>query len=368
MLKRVYVDNYACLVNFEWLPRQTDLLLGANGSGKSMVFQCIRSLQSFVVGETDVAAAFPSAKLTRWSHQKVQTFELQVMGNGGTYNYLLKVEHGDVQGKSRVLAEEIKYDEGTIFSSRLGQAQLYRDDFSRGPEVSVDWTRSAMSVLGQRSDNRRLMWLREWFLNLLCVHPNPSSMASQSESEESRLTYARSNLSSWMRNWIQEDPSRAVNLGAALGPVIPALGSIGFQPGLQGGKSLCIRTSLDGAQVTYAFDELSEGQRQLIALYILASLVREMPMVLMIDEPDNYISLREIQPWLSMITEAVEGSLSQVILISHHPEVMDYLAPLGWTLLTRGDGGPARIRDLGPLGSVGGLSLSDAIARGWYDE
>ncbi len=41
MLKRLYVDNYKCLVNFEFVPQQIQLLLGVNGTGKSSVFDVL---------------------------------------------------------------------------------------------------------------------------------------------------------------------------------------------------------------------------------------------------------------------------------------------------------------------------------------
>ena len=37
MLKRLYVDNYKCLVNFELFLEPTTLLVGLNGTGKSTI-------------------------------------------------------------------------------------------------------------------------------------------------------------------------------------------------------------------------------------------------------------------------------------------------------------------------------------------
>jgi len=37
MIKRLYVDNYKCLVNFDLKLDELSLLLGLNGSGKSSV-------------------------------------------------------------------------------------------------------------------------------------------------------------------------------------------------------------------------------------------------------------------------------------------------------------------------------------------
>jgi predicted ATPase len=37
MLKRIYVDNFRCLVNFELKLDRVNLLLGRNGTGKTTV-------------------------------------------------------------------------------------------------------------------------------------------------------------------------------------------------------------------------------------------------------------------------------------------------------------------------------------------
>lgn len=48
--------------------------------------------------------------------------------------------------------------------------------------------------------------------------------------------------------------------------------------------------------------------------------------VLCFDEPDNFVSLTEIQPWLQFLRDAVAEQGAQALVISHHPEVIDYMA------------------------------------------
>jgi AAA15 family ATPase/GTPase len=49
MLKRIYIDNFRCLVNFELNFDSINLFLGGNGSGKSTVFEALRKLQSLLI-------------------------------------------------------------------------------------------------------------------------------------------------------------------------------------------------------------------------------------------------------------------------------------------------------------------------------
>lgn len=51
MLKRLYIDNFRCFVNFEYKPERKQLLLGANGSGKSSLLDAVRAVQAFVCGD-----------------------------------------------------------------------------------------------------------------------------------------------------------------------------------------------------------------------------------------------------------------------------------------------------------------------------
>ena len=51
-----------------------------------------------------------------------------------------------------------------------------------------------------------------------------------------------------------------------------------------------------------------------------------------------------------------------MIILSHSPEVIDYVGPAGAILLERPEGGHTRI---GTLPTGGALRLSELMARGW---
>jgi ABC-type glutathione transport system ATPase component len=100
------------------------------------------------------------------------------------------------------------------------------------------------------------------------------------------------------------------------------------------------------------------GQRVLIALYTLLRFAERSTIPLVcIDEPDNFVSLAEIQPWLMAISQTVEDHGSQVLFISHHPELINYLAPQDAVLLRRPEGGPTRVL---PFPAAPGSTLTPA--------
>jgi len=67
MLKRLYVHNYKCLVNFEInFDRDISLFLGTNGSGKSTVFEVLTKLRRVIVDEEKVENVFRRSDTPRW--------------------------------------------------------------------------------------------------------------------------------------------------------------------------------------------------------------------------------------------------------------------------------------------------------------
>ena len=119
-------------------------------------------------------------------------------------------------------------------------------------------------------------------------------------------------------------------------------------------------------KVEYRIDQLSDGQRALIALYSLIVLTDDRRVSLFIDEPDNYVALREIQPWLSQAIEGEESdtALEQIVVVSHHPITLDHMAGAHGRWFFRDGDGPVRVTEKAMVAS-GGLKLSDTLARGW---
>ena len=87
------------------------------------------------------------------------------------------------------------------------------------------------------------------------------------------------------------------------------------------------------------------------------------------DEPDNFIALREIQPWLTKVLERTddEESPPQVLIASHHPELLNRMAFDEGLLLYRPGGRQTRVRPFDDPEQTG-LSASEIIARGWEHE
>ena len=111
------------------------------------------------------------------------------------------------------------------------------------------------------------------------------------------------------------------------------------------------------------FDELSDGQRCLIALYMLLEQWSQEGGTLFIDEPENYLMLVELQPWMHATTERVDDA-HQILVISHHPEWLDAWAVPSGIHLRREAGSYTRWAPF-EVSADSDLSPSELIARGW---
>ena len=366
MLNRIYIDNYKCLVNFDLTVCPLNLLLGPNGAGKSSVFEVLRKLRSFITGENKLEDLFQDLSRTRWQTLRVQTFELELEGNDGLYKYQLAAEHDELGEKVRVKHERLWFEGNLLLLFEEGEMHLYRDDYSAGPVYPYDWTLSAVASIFPRRDNKKLTWFKNRIQQLVVVQIAPSLMRSDSNQEDPIPNDSLENFVSWYR-YLSQDQGMTLAVTDILRKILPGFDYFGFEsfgvknrrlkayfynPGLKNGLG-------------YSFEELSDGQRTLICLYTLLQSARKYGYILCLDEPENFLALPEIQPWLIELYDECQEGETQALLISHHPEMINYLlaSPVGYWL-ERDEHLLTRLKPI-VAEPDDGLPVSELIARGW---
>ena len=369
MLHQLYADNYKCLVNFELPLKDLTLLVGPNGAGKTSVFDVVFRLRRVLVdgikiGERD---AFPTSTLTRWDTRDVQSFGLHVEVDGDRFHYQLEVKHERATGRARILSEQLHASEQPLFSCELGEAQLYRDDHSEGPQLSVDWEESFLARVSAGRDNKRLNRFMDFMRSLVVCGLHPPSFVAESVRESTVLVRDGANFADWYRHLVQERTELVVDFASNLKEVLQDFRGIRMEK--VGEDTRAMLVSWNGREgYTLRFDEISDGQRVLIVLYALIGLAGDQGVTLFLDEPDNYAALAEIQPWLMALVDACGNGKCQAIVCSHHPELIDYLGTDKGILLDRTDSGVTRTRDLSAMELEGELRLSQVVARGWLGD
>ena len=372
MLTRFYADNFMCLVNFELTLDETNVLLGPNGSGKTSVLLALSSLQALVARGAKIEEVLPTKDLTQWQDRDEQRFELNLKIDQNNYQYALVVRHdrnrhhGD-RHRMKIVEESLTHNDKPIFDFRDGNAQLYHDDYEEGPSYPFDWSRSGVGALNERHDNKKLTQFKHALANFIIASPCPPLFESETRSEDDFLDQHMKNFVGWYRHAAQENMGEIAELFKTLREALPGFDSINLTE--SGENSRILKVAFSRPEEELCFDrfglhQLSDGQSMLVALYGLLFLSAGRRASLFLDEPDNYLSLREIQPWLAEVDQRCGDTLEQAVIVSHHPVTIDYMAGARGRWFRRDGTGPVRV-STEPEEKIEGLSLSETIARGW---
>ncbi len=369
MLRRLSVDNYKCLVGFDLQLDEFNLLIGDNGVGKSAVLSVLRAVRGLLRGTSKVTDddVFPVGTLTRWQESLTQTVELETELCGDICTYRIEIAHDVALGLARITKETLSDSVGPLFEFAKGDVQLYRDNHSEGPVYTADWTESALARVQHRHDNQRLSRFVELLRGATILTIRPESVHAHSDREDRWLEPDASNLVNWYRHIVQETPKLVADYEAALGESICDFQGMRLEKVGIATRACMVDLLIAERQFAVALDELSDGQRALIVLYGLVHLGRGHLGLLVVDEPENFLSLREIQPWLTEIEDACGQGPTQVVLCSHHPELIDLVSSYAGLVLQRdANGRTAAARPPSDM-YESGLRYSELIARGWNE-
>jgi len=356
MLKQLYVDNYRCFVNFRLDLQELTLLVGPNGSGKSSVLDLLHGLRQLLSGTAKVLdpTVFPTRSLTRWQTHAIQVIEVVAsIEKDDELTYRLEIEHERETRRARIVAETLVAASGPLFEFLMGQVQLYRDNHTTGSTYSADWEESALarvvpSFVNNRCVNNRLTRFLEVMRGVSLCALDPKRFQPESLSEEPVLQLDGSNFASWYRHQIQERQDLMPDVIGTLREVLDDFFTIRMERvGTEARAFIVVFRNVE-QPYELRLDELSDGQRATIALYALVRLAGPTDF-LFLDEPDNYLALAEIQPWLMALADACGDRPRQAVLCSHHPELLDYLGAQWGVLLKRERSGSISTRRISEI-------------------
>ena len=367
MLKRFYADNFRCLTNFELKLDEANVFLGGNGTGRTSVLTVLRKLQQLIARGGRVDEVFPARDLTLGHGRNEQRFELETCVDGHTFGYGVTVDHDPDRRRMRITEETLVHDGKPIFEFTDGTAHLYHDDYDGGPEYPFDWSLSGVGALHERPDNKKLTQFKKDIGNYVIAGTCPPLIKPETREEEEFLEPLMENFVGWYRHYSQENMGAVGTLFDSLRECLPNFEAMRLRESGENSRALkAVFRSPSMKTVEYGLDQLSDGQRALIALYSLIVLTDDRRVSLFIDEPDNYLALREIQPWLAQAIGRCGESLEQLIVVSHHPVTIDHMAGARGRWFFREGDGPVRVTEKAK-GDSGGLPISEMIARGWEE-
>jgi predicted ATPase len=370
MLTSVRIHNYNCFVDFELeLPRRL-LLVGSNGSGKTSLWEALAGLQDVVGRGVEVERVFPTRSLTRWlPDAPVQKFALDLQLGTEEYRYEIAIEHDLVRRVPSISHEHLSANGQTLYNFGVGEVHLYGDDPQVFPRQSFPFghKRSFLSELDTPQDNKRTIRFRESLANLWLLKPSPERLEPTTGGEAPWLDRDGRNFASWFRGVLVERQGLSNELFEALRPILPGLRGVAFERISSAVRELMLTFRTGGVDYKLSASELSDGQRALLVLYGFLLGAVDHAALVFLDEPETGLAPHEMAPFLAALSKALDAHEGQAIVTSHHPAVVDYLAPIATARFSRPAGGPARI-DAVTLETTGGTSVSEWLSRPWVYE
>lgn len=375
-ITRLFIDNYKCFVGFDFKPQAIQPIFGLNGTGKSTLFEVLAAVKRLVVDGDPIDFCFPDAAFTRWTRFPPKSLRilLEVGHDEWQYRYELTASTDRTTNKTRIVTESLTspFFPDSLYAFRQGTATLLHDLDKTSQQILADDQRSGLSSVNSRPGTHHLQSFRSVLKGVQWVALHPGLMReSSSDGEESTLAWGGHNFVSWLRSVAQIQLPAMGELNANLTECLNGFDGIRFEP--IGKRKLLWAKFLSKPSPNerpeghrYDFAELSDGQRMLIALYAVYHGLKGSNAILCMDEPANYLAPAEIQPYLSLVRDAVGDGLAQLFVSTHNPEAINYLAPDGGVIFDREDGGPVKILPF-PEINPDGITAAELLARGWTD-
>jgi predicted ATPase len=352
-VQRLTVENYRVLKNvtFKDLTPLT-VLTGANGSGKSTVFDVFAFLND----------AFTKGLRSAWD-QRNRVDGIRSKGQQGPVSFELAYRAADFEGRDRLVSYALSVDQeglvpvvvseklrwstspgsgrprdilsfergsGTVYDERSGR---YDEERLASPDLL------AVSALGQFTAHPRVKALRDfiqgWYLSYVSA---AGTRTTPTAGPERRLSQSGDNLANVIQYLEESHPQRLSEIFGKLAKRVPQLEEIRPQRLDDGRLLLRLKDRPFAEPVLSRF--ASDGTLKMLA-YLTVLNDPEPFQVIGIEEPENQLHPR-LLPRLAEECRDVSAT-SQVLVTTHSPEFLTGVRAKELWMISRGEDGFARV-------------------------
>lgn len=337
-LTRITVENLACFGNLTLSPGANTLLLGANGSGKSTLFDIIFTLRGLLNPGVNPLATLPEYQLGSGPAR----IRLEADVVRGHFAYELELAHSPQGfrelslgplGPDWAVAREKLVRNGTTLAE-------YVDGLFRSDDLEGESSSGAIPLVSDRSPLASVRFrkgsdverFKRWVDGVWLLRLEPRRMEASAAEAVDGLATSGENFASWLLGFSPRK-AKLADVVAALGGSISGLTELAFE---RSGREQVLVARFEGGRKV-DFDQLSDGQRCLIVLHAVMVLASKDCSLLLLDEPDSHVTPTEIYPVFQRLRDRARGAGIQVMVASHHPHVIDLMAPdAPWELVQEG--------------------------------
>ncbi|MCB9763822.1 MAG: AAA family ATPase [Alphaproteobacteria bacterium] len=323
VLTSVRVENLACFSALELRPAMSTLLLGRNGTGKSTLMDLLFTLGAVLSEGHGVEDALPDYQLaqgtgaliiTLASGSRTLSYRLQLQPAEG----VVDVSLGPV-GPDWLIQEETVTDGDGQPVTHFQDGQFTSADLPKPLGLVRD--RSPLATLTFPEDSL-VFGLKRWAGDIWMLRLEPRRMMGSAPEPDDALAVSGENFAAWLLNF-RNQKRTFHRIIQSLNGAIDGLERLRF---VRSGREWVLVARFAGDH-DVDFDRLSDGQRCLIVLHAVLVLAKGLCSLLLLDEPDAHVTPEEILPLFMALRERSQHAGFQVIVASHHPHVIDLMAP-----------------------------------------
>jgi predicted ATPase len=322
MIKRIYIDNFKSLMDFELNLAAFTCLVGLNGAGKSTVLQALDFISQQMRGDIDEWLF-----QRQWQPSDIGS-KLTAKKNIEIALQLENQDHGLIEWKAsfnrhslRCTREEatsngklvLKVEDGEFFINKNVSSEGWR---SASHSIMFDYQGSILSQLKQNQLGPGLQVLKETLANIRSLDLlSPEHLRQRTRDSAGHLGLGGQKLSAYLHEQGSEARQRLL---AKLQTVYPQLTSIDTRSMRSGWKHLDIAEQFAKKTLKTPARHVNDGLLRLLA--VLSQLESD-EQFLLFDEIENGINPELVE----FLVDALVESEHQVMVTTHSPVILNYL-------------------------------------------
>jgi predicted ATPase len=358
VIRRLYVNNFRCLENFEL--RLADLssvlLIGKNGSGKTAVGLALEILQRIARGTNRVDDLLKPKDFCFGRTDAPVRIEIEVDLHGKVYEYVIVFELPVGAKELRVFEEALSVAGEPIYRRVRDGGQEGRAKFD------IDWRLVALPIVQEQSEKDPLFVFKQWLARMLILQPLPNLITGDSNQETLQPSREVADFGAWFSGLLASAPAAYVSIYEYLKQVMPDLRDIKNPSVGRDARSLVVQFSNGQGSASVPFADLSDGEKCFMICAVVIAANHDAPVLCFWDEPDNYLAPNEVGDFVLALRKAFQLG-GQFIATSHNPEAIIVFSDENTLVLYRKNHlEPTIVRPLSELQVSG--DLVGALIRG----
>jgi predicted ATPase len=193
----------------------------------------------------------------------------------------------------------------------------------------------ALPIIQKQSEKDPVHVFQSWLARIIILSPIPSKMKGDSAGSTLQPERDVSNFSEWFTGLLLRYPAAYSNIDKYIREIMPDFDSIENELFAKDARNISIKFKKDRAYFSIDFDMLSDGEKCffLCAIFLAANKYYE-PIFCFWDEPDNYLSLSEIDYFIRELRRSFKNS-GQLLVTAHNAQAIERFSDENSFLLYR---------------------------------